>query len=331
MNINLGATVAEAVSNNTAALYPRLKTVYRQIRQMAPKARILPLLYPNPMQPPNSNLLGCAGMGGPLVSSDDTAFIYNAVRELNNVISNAAKNSGVITSGDVVDLNTDAGTDFPFHNICQTTQPLWFVRPVDVIGGDFQQSMHPNKDGDAEIARIILAKLSGGAPLLNQFGMSQGQTQSTTTTVGANQGSAVFSSTWPGSDIVMTLVSPSGRVINRSTVDPLVDHTAGATYEVYNIFLPEAGAWTVKFYGADVAPQGEPVSYQFSTTPRAPGDADGDGIATCSDLAIVKASFGKRAGQPGFDPRADLNGDGVVDIRDLSAVAQQLLSGTVCQ
>jgi len=41
------------------------------------------------------------------------------------------------------------------------------------------------------------------------------------------------------------------------------------------------------------------------------GDLDGDGIVNCTDLAIVEDSFLKRVGQAGFDPRADINGDGV--------------------
>jgi hypothetical protein len=61
-----------------------------------------------------------------------------------------------------------------------------------------------------------------------------------------------------------------------------------------------------------------------------PGDLDGDGEVDCDDLAIVKASFGKRSGQPGFDPRADTNHDGVVNVQDLSFVAQHLPAGTHC-
>lgn len=61
------------------------------------------------------------------------------------------------------------------------------------------------------------------------------------------------------------------------------------------------------------------------------GDVNGDGSVNCADLAIVKASMGKRTGQAGFDPRADVNRDGVVDIRDLSAVSQRLPTGTTCK
>jgi Dockerin type I domain len=60
------------------------------------------------------------------------------------------------------------------------------------------------------------------------------------------------------------------------------------------------------------------------------GDVNGNGVVDCADLAIVKASFGKTAGQAGFDPRADLNKDGVVSVLDLSIVAKQLPAGTTC-
>ena len=51
-------------------------------------------------------------------------------------------------------------------------------------------------------------------------------------------------------------------------------------------------------------------------------DLNGDGVADCKDLAIAKASFGKRLGQPGFDPRADVDHNGVVDIKDWTFTKQ---------
>jgi Dockerin type I domain len=60
------------------------------------------------------------------------------------------------------------------------------------------------------------------------------------------------------------------------------------------------------------------------------GDLNGDGLVNCADIAIIKASFGKKVGQAGFDIRADVNGDGVVNILDLSAEARLMPTGTVC-
>jgi hypothetical protein len=47
-------------------------------------------------------------------------------------------------------------------------------------------------------------------------------------------------------------------------------------------------------------------------------------------MAMIQALFGRTYGQAGFDPRADVNGDGVIDIRDLAFVAQHLPDGTTC-
>jgi hypothetical protein len=60
------------------------------------------------------------------------------------------------------------------------------------------------------------------------------------------------------------------------------------------------------------------------------GDANGDGVVNCDDVAIVKASFGRKTSQIGFDPSADLNNDGVVDINDLAIVLHNLAGGSTC-
>jgi uncharacterized repeat protein (TIGR03803 family) len=68
----------------------------------------------------------------------------------------------------------------------------------------------------------------------------------------------------------------------------------------------------------------------FTLTTAMIGDRNGDSVVNCTDLDIVKASFGKSIGQTGFDPRADVNGDGLVNIIDLAAVASALPAGTTC-
>ncbi len=101
-------------------------------------------------------------------------------------------------------------------------------------------------------------------------------------------------------------------------------------------WLAGTGGHTYGFYSLarDLAGNLEnPKSAAEATTTVAavvPDDLNGDGQVNCIDIAIVKASFGKRTGQPGFDPRADVNHDGIVDIRDLAAVSQKLIPGTTC-
>jgi hypothetical protein len=48
------------------------------------------------------------------------------------------------------------------------------------------------------------------------------------------------------------------------------------------------------------------------------GDVDGDNCVTVDDFAIVQAMVGTDKNTPGFDPRADLNGDGRVTLSDVS-------------
>jgi hypothetical protein len=55
-----------------------------------------------------------------------------------------------------------------------------------------------------------------------------------------------------------------------------------------------------------------------------------DGKVNCADMAIVKADFGKKIGQPGYNAHADVNQDGVINILDLAIVSRQLQPGLTC-
>jgi hypothetical protein len=98
--------------------------------------------------------------------------------------------------------------------------------------------------------------------------------------------------------------------------------TAGHTYGFYSIALDLAGN------------QENPKTRAEATTRVAsvvPGDVNGDGQVNCLDIDAVKASFGKKTGQPGFNPNADVNKDGVVNVLDLALVSRKLIPGTTCQ
>ncbi len=51
------------------------------------------------------------------------------------------------------------------------------------------------------------------------------------------------------------------------------------------------------------------------------GDANADNVVNITDFSILAATFGKAAGQPGYDTRPDYNGDDVVNITDFSLLA----------
>lgn len=49
----------------------------------------------------------------------------------------------------------------------------------------------------------------------------------------------------------------------------------------------------------------DPMANLQSAAPAVLADVNGDGKVDCSDIAMVKAVFGNKSGQPGFEPRAD--------------------------
>jgi hypothetical protein len=109
---------------------------------------------------------------------------------------------------------------------------------------------------------------------------------------------------------------------------------ASTTVRIYVNVPSTVTAYSIAEMGeiADIFGTPTPFTETQAVTGSGPllGDLNGDGSVGCDDLAIVKASFGKKVGQPGFDPRADVNGDGVVNVLDLSIVARQLPAGTTC-
>ena len=60
------------------------------------------------------------------------------------------------------------------------------------------------------------------------------------------------------------------------------------------------------------------------------GDVSGDSVVTCQDLTIAGSVVGKRTGQVGFFPTADIDRNGMIDIRDISAISRLLPAGAHC-
>lgn len=76
-----------------------------------------------------------------------------------------------------------------------------------------------------------------------------------------------FTISWPGSDIELELVSPSGRTIDRSTVASDVRRETGATYDAVTIQRPEAGDWTLRLVGHETDEEGTPFYMQQTAVP----------------------------------------------------------------
>lgn len=68
----------------------------------------------------------------------------------------------------------------------------------------------------------------------------------------------------------------------------------------------------------------------YNVSSRLMGDANVDGSINCTDVTTATASVGKKSGMAGFVPAADLDSNGVIDVRDISAITRMLAPGTRC-
>ncbi len=148
----------------------------------------------------------------------------------------------------------------------------------------------------------------------------------------ATQASANVAVRWTGSDIgsgvqdFTIYISDNGGPFaawqsNTTATTATLAGTNGHTYRFYSVARDLVG----NVEGAKSA--AEAITTVVATVP---GDVNSDGKVDCADIAIVQAAFGKKTGQPGWDARADVVPDGVIDVRDLSYVSQRLPAGTRC-
>jgi hypothetical protein len=188
----------------------------------------------------------------------DQLWLNEKIEQANEAIQDAAEDAGF----EYVHIY-DAGTH---HELCNDGGLEEFVHHVD-IGPQADDSLHPNAFGYTLIANQLRAAIlsSPPAPFASPLVLA-GQTVSTTFQVVGGPSLSV-STDWPGSDVVMTLTTPGGATIDRSTVAPGIYHKAGADDEIYLIADPEPGTWTVELYGADVPAQGERVDLRIHERP----------------------------------------------------------------
>ena len=111
-------------------------------------------------------------------------------------------------------------------------------------------SFHPNRQGHLALKERFLEWIV--ATEGNKKIIGQGETKASTWVVQPGQRTLLVATSWDGSDIVTTLTSPSGRVIQRDTQSSDVEHTLTPTSETYLIVDPEPGEWFIESYGADV-------------------------------------------------------------------------------
>jgi hypothetical protein len=98
---------------------------------------------------------------------------------------------------------------------------------------------------------------------------------------------------------------------NTTTISsPIVNHnyTKTGTYTVTLNVTDNQGSWNIVTVNVQVILL---------------GDLNGDGKVNIIDIAIVAKAFGKKHGDPDWNPSADLNNDKVINIVDIAIVARE--------
>jgi uncharacterized repeat protein (TIGR02543 family) len=111
----------------------------------------------------------------------------------------------------------------------------------------------------------------------------------------------------------VTLDPPGGSYDEGTVVTLTASADAGSTFEGWS------GAATGTANPVTVTMDGDrTVTATFKA--NGPGDLNGDGIVNIDDITLVIGHFGQSSGDAGWDPLADANGDGLVNIDDLTVV-----------
>jgi len=231
-----------------------LDRLYAGIRARAPHARIIVVGYPRLLPadpPPVCNFL-----------FRDEALWANSIEQyLDATIQKSAARSGA----EYIAGSYDA---FTGHELC-TASP--WVNDLHLTDNQ-NFSFHPNAGGQQRFTDEVLKQFSDATSYL----IAPNSTVSTSVFVASGLDQVSFSSSWPGSDVVMSLTSPSGRTITRATAAADVQHLQGQTYEVFTVLNPEVGGWTVRLFGADLPPGGEAVRFSSIQLPHFHRPPDGD-------------------------------------------------------
>ncbi len=230
-----------------------LADIYADILRQAPRARVIVLGYPQFFRDGGTFLTRCSQ-----VHRSDQQWVNEKVAEMNAMLKEQAESLGLefLPTSDA----------FEGHRLCEIgggEDREWF-RDItfDEIGGPDNASFHPDDDGHFAEYQLLLNKIANPPATVT---MTTGEIRDyyVTITDGLQEWLDVFTR-WPGSDVEMTVTSPSGVVYDRANVNN-AKHLLGPTFESFRIPDPEQGRWHVQLYGADLGADGEPVQFNANT------------------------------------------------------------------
>lgn len=227
-------------------------TVFGDARQRTPYAERVVIGYPTFFPASGADTtFRCQG-----IKRADQAWMHDQTVELNKIIKRNAELNGF--------RYVDPNEFFETHEFCGTSDD-WFY------GVREPGKVHPTPPGHEAIAEAILDELTNDSR--PHFMVKPNASVTTGVAVGQALQRLAVGIEWPGSDIQLTLTSPSGTVYNRTAQPGGATGTHGPTWDQLSVPDPEPGNWTVTMYGADVDPQGEEARLtvaQIETPNKAP-------------------------------------------------------------
>jgi Mg-chelatase subunit ChlD len=122
-----------------------------------------------------------------------------------------------------------------------------------------------------DIYNLIRGAVGGNQIVTSTSGtVAEGETSNESANIDDLIDILIFFLSWAGSDLDLTLRTPSGATIDSAAAaaDPNIEYVKAETFEYYTIQSPEAGQWNASIYGDDTDYPSE--SYSLSVT----GDTD---------------------------------------------------------
>jgi PKD repeat protein len=274
--------LAEGVEESKQWLKEVLPKTYRAVLRSAPNADVYVVGYPKFFNKDHwSDLKPCPAaltvdniaLG---ILPGDQAWINHQIGEVNEAIQEAVLGMDsarlhYVDASDAIDGHHACSgepwmNDFEDAGLGAANWVVEFLTNESMIENNTIYSFHPNRQGHIALKERFLEKIVEVER--NKRLVGQDETKATTWLVQPGQQEFVVATSWDGSDIVTTLISPSGRVIGRDTVAGDVDHSLSHTSEVYRVTDPEPGEWRIESFGADLPDGKELLRLSIGTTPR---------------------------------------------------------------
>ncbi len=243
--VHLGADVDRSIRELDEQA--RIRAIIGKIHERAPETQIYVVGYPRFFSDDLAKRCD-------FIRGSDRLWMNAEVARLNAVVRRSAEAEGaqyidIYDVGDGVEL-------------CSSEDSAnWFMNGISSSGGSF----HPNNLGHELIAGAVADQIT--TPTSGWTGMiHQDETLHTGIPVNAP---TVFSMSvrYPGSDVKITAISPSGEVFDRDSGQANVSEVKGATWETLEITDPEVGEWTIELTGVEISQGGETFQFQSTVEP----------------------------------------------------------------